>query len=783
MNMSFKVYFALLVLLNLVFINNSFSQTTETFEDETSESSTFTDNGQQFNISSSSGDTYDIEYFEDYGWNGSSTDDQFIDNTAAIDDTNDGSNFTIETNDGTDFVVIDLYLFISTTNVDPHSSGSLTITGKKDGSEVYNFTKSSGFTDISSASPPNNGFTYIDFATEGSSDFSGIPIDELIFSTTGDMDYLALDAFQWNTLPEASDGRILAEKGAEYIFKPADFGTTESSYSIKIESLPAKGSLKLDGSDVIAGDEIPVSSIDDDLLTWSGNSDGYGYGYANFDFKVVDDSNAESAESYTLSVDLGIRMVQFTEGRGWRFLSSPSSDDEYEDIFDGVDVDLPPSEYPSLYELDQENYAWEAVPNLSTSPERGEGFIFYQKNGTGSSTLSFEGEWNDLSDMFEYSDLDYDGTGESSNPGNFYLVGNPHPIALDFCEFDLSNVSETITFWDPETGAGDYVSKSCDIEDEIEIAPFQSFWIRTTDANPTASIPEGSYLNSSSDGYFKEKLSDEFEQSLITLNVSSEDNIFTNQLHILFSEDGEDGLDPKDAPKMSAKGLASKWLSFYSIDSEGETYAIQTLPYPGTGLEQNQTVREIPLHVETTKNGFYQMKWTITGLSDLNAEVYLKDNITGNEVSLNSREQYSFMLQPNSVKQKGQRELKISKNQPLGEVKKTEHTARFTLVVGYGAADQNAVGVDLPEKFSLQQNYPNPFNPVTVIQFQLADQSNVELSVYDMTGRQVATLVDKPMQAGNHQVNFDAQNLSSGVYIYTLKAGVQMISRKLTVVK
>ncbi len=776
MNLSLKVYLALIVLLNLMFINNSFSQSTETFEDETPASTTFTDDGQQFDIISSGDDTYDVVYFEDFGWNGSSTDDQFIDNTQSVTNTNDGTNFAIQSNDGSDFVVIDLYLFVSNTDEDPHTSGSLTITGRRNGSEVYTFTKSSGFSDVS-ALTPNNGFTYIDFATEGSSDYSGTAIDELIFSTTGDMDYLALDAFQWNSVPEASDGRILAESGTDYIFEPADFGTTESDYSIKIESLPGKGSLKLDGNNVSAGDEIPVSSIKNDLLTWSDNSDGYGYGYTNFDFKVIDDTDVESAEPYTLSFDVGIRTVQFTDGRGWRFLSSPSSNDDYASVFTGVTVDLPPAEYPSLYVLDQQNYEWNPVQNLSSSTERGEGFIFYQKEGAGPADLSFEGNWNDLSDLFEYSDLGYDGTGESSNPGNFYLVGNPHPIALDFCEFDLSHVSETITFWDPETGAGDYISKSCDIEDEIEIVPFQSFWIRTTDANPTASIPEESYLNSDADGYFKENSSDEYDQPLITLNLSSEDNIFTNQLQILFSENGEDGLDPMDAPKLSASELTSNWLSFYSLDTASEKYAIQALPNTGARFIEDKPVFEIPLHVETTEDGFFKMSWTLT---DLDADIYLKDNATGNEIDLNKQRQYSFMQKPTA---KATGAVQILERLSSTLFKETEQNPRFTLVVDYGVHNQNEPDNDLPEAFTLQQNYPNPFNPVTVIQFQLANQSNVELSVYDMTGRQVATLVNKPMQAGSHQVNFNAQHLSSGVYIYTLKAGPQMLSRKLAIVK
>ncbi|SMO60856.1 lamin tail domain-containing protein [Gracilimonas mengyeensis] len=78
---------------------------------------------------------------------------------------------------------------------------------------------------------------------------------------------------------------------------------------------------------------------------------------------------------------------------------------------------------------------------------------------------------------------------------------------------------------------------------------------------------------------------------------------------------------------------------------------------------------------------------------------------------------------------------------------------------------------ETPRTFSLQQNYPNPFNPTTVISYELAENSRVKLKVFDMLGREVATLVNGDRQAaGQHQISFDARNLSSGVYIYRLTA-------------
>lgn len=89
----------------------------------------------------------------------------------------------------------------------------------------------------------------------------------------------------------------------------------------------------------------------------------------------------------------------------------------------------------------------------------------------------------------------------------------------------------------------------------------------------------------------------------------------------------------------------------------------------------------------------------------------------------------------------------------------------------------------LVNKFDLEQNYPNPFNPATSISFTLAEKSDVTLKVYDMIGREVATVFEGAKDAGSHLVTFNAENLASGVYVYTLKAGSFTASKKMTLLK
>ena len=76
---------------------------------------------------------------------------------------------------------------------------------------------------------------------------------------------------------------------------------------------------------------------------------------------------------------------------------------------------------------------------------------------------------------------------------------------------------------------------------------------------------------------------------------------------------------------------------------------------------------------------------------------------------------------------------------------------------------------EIPEKVRLSQNYPNPFNPATTIRYQLPTETEVNLTVYDVLGREVAELVDRRQVAGEHTIRFEADGLSSGVYFYRLE--------------
>ena len=136
-----------------------------------------------------------------------------------------------------------------------------------------------------------------------------------------------------------------------------------------------------------------------------------------------------------------------------------------------------------------------------------------------------------------------------------------------------------------------------------------------------------------------------------------------------------------------------------------------------------------------------------------------------------------------------------SKNNLVAEKKNREYTitaepSQILPVVffdDYVSVEKND---KLPVEFNLEQNYPNPFNPVTTINYSVPSMGTsrmlsvpVTLKVYDLLGKEIATLVSKVQTEGNYSVNFNAENLPSGIYLYKLNAGIKVKTKKMILIK
>ena len=164
------------------------AQYTETFESQTPFSSTFNSNGQSFTLTSS------FTVFSSRSGFGYQQSNRFIDNSKSV-----GTNQvnSIKTTDATQFAVKNLWLYVSTDGGNnPSADGSVIIIGKLGGVAQFTINKTSG---LSTSFIPNNGFSYIDLATEGGVDNSNKSIDEIEFQLQGNLNYIGVDNFTWVT--------------------------------------------------------------------------------------------------------------------------------------------------------------------------------------------------------------------------------------------------------------------------------------------------------------------------------------------------------------------------------------------------------------------------------------------------------------------------------------------------------------------------------------------------------------------------------------------------------
>ncbi len=198
----------------------------------------------------------------------------------------------------------------------------------------------------------------------------------------------------------------------------------------------------------------------------------------------------------------------------------------------------------------------------------------------------------------------------------------------------------------------------------------------------------------------------------------------------------------------------------------------------------------LPVELESfyanTTDGKVKLKWqTATEVNNYGFELKGYQSIS-NQSSVNW-EKVGFVNghgNSNSVKQYSYIDNTITNGNYSYRLKQIDNSGQYE----YSKVVE--VSFTKPTGFSLEQNYPNPFNPATTIKYEIPASPNlpkgeasVQLRVYDILGKQVATLVNNNQQPGNYEVNFNASNLSSGVYFYKLTAGSFVQTKKMILTK
>lgn len=362
--------------------------------------------------------------------------------------------------------------------------------------------------------------------------------------------------------------------------------------------------------------------------------------------------------------------------------------------------------------------------------------------------------------------------GTTDSAGGFSILGNPYETGINFNEVldGASGIEEAAWVYDRNSG-GNWISTNGDVGVLAQglIAAGQGFVVQNL-SGPDSGIPrviigEEAKVYEGVDFVGKETAKpDHFR-----MEVRNED--VYNSAWVQLSHNGS-----------LTENIGGDVTQFYPYETEyavlstikqGSMLDIGHFPYPDEEIS-------IPLTIETTSNA--PMTLTLTDLNiGVSSPLYLHDTVTGESIELTEGAEYTFSSDGSNLLAKAVDGCFTAPG-PLTGPGGTNKAVSPRFLINTNAF-YNDGGSVLPTTFSLEQNYPNPFNPTTQITYQLPEQSQVTLSVYDMTGRQVATLINENVSAGTHTVNFDASNLSSGVYMYRLNTGTTMLTRKLTLIK
>jgi choice-of-anchor A domain-containing protein len=594
-----------------------------------------------------------------------------------------------------------------------------------------------------------------------------------------------------------------------YLFNGLDAGT----YIVNFE-LPSTDfdfTLKEQGSD---------SELDSDVNFSTGNTDPFTLQTAQvrLDIDAGLEEQIETSEITSLIV---------TEGSCWRMFSSPFQTKRT--FTDGVPDDGSVSDFtyndfvgpwwtqgpvgsgnPDLNASNANIFVWplDAAGNSDTDWS-----IDFGTNGLNEQVTAARGflmsifadddptdgidnTWpaGDKERTFEYVNADVWGF-DSNNPevstnisapmnttsDGWSLIGNPYDESVTFSQLTTSNITGVAYVYDRNlTGTGEEI----DVGDNIGgwrttsatdqygditngvIEPFQGFFVQNSGTNGSVTFTDAS-KQGTGEFYGKQK-----ERIFTRLELQGE-GLF-NSAWVAFSDDASFEQMYGDAFELNP---FSEQYALLGALKGNDMFDIGQFP-----MEDGT---EIPLAIETTLTGEYTLSATDFELP-AGTELVFVDKDKGLKLPVDEDFSYTFTM--NGVQQKGMGMDALpcgaTQQQIADFFKPTKSKAsgdsRFSLIVNPdGSLDEN----ELPGDIQLKQNYPNPFNPTTQITYQLPQASDVQLAIYDMAGRQVTTLVNERMSSGSHTINFNASELSSGVYLYRLQAGSTVLTKKLTLIK
>mgnify|MGYP000926190797 CR=1 FL=1 len=510
---------------------------------------------------------------------------------------------------------------------------------------------------------------------------------------------------------------------------------------------------------------LPISTV---LHGTPNFSDG---GLHNVVLTANDGNGGSISQNFAISV--AVTHLEITGGSGFRILSSPVSGAIFGDLLEelwtqGSEGSDHEGADPNVWTFDN---GWVPVSDLYNDVlDAGEGFVIYV-----------------------FSDTDYDGDDDlpvtigidgtineseisvSSNSSHWNLVGNPYGLHVDINQMLSDNSSKfnsTVYRLDhTNPGYRSHNGAVGNIEEGL-IKPFDGFWIQ---AGPNGDVFEFSencikkgHISNNGGG---RSTTDESTGSAVFTFTSGE---FTSSVYLSFTANGHINLDPADARRIIPMSPAEHLTSM--VRESSKSLSINNLP---SDLSTDISFDLDAMLLAPTEEGYetqseqVNLTWDITDLPE-GISLSLVNNMTGQTVNL-----YGYPSANITLPSKGG----FAFPDEIMETYPYVGDAQFTLSVYTDIASSDNEETVIPEEITLHNAYPNPFNPSTMISFDIMEMDKVSLKIYDLTGRQVASLVNRPMAPGYHQITWNPGLLPSGVYLVELTTGGRSFNQKITYIK
>ena len=486
-------------------------------------------------------------------------------------------------------------------------------------------------------------------------------------------------------------------------------------------------------------------------------------------------TNMDASSDWTNSKILG---ASITGNSGFRMLSSPVSGQILGSLLTnlwtqgmtGADINTATA---NVWTLNVSGQSWTALSDISTSGTSiaaGQGFLVYVFEDTDNDGTA------DLPATINVSGTENSGNATiSSVPANAWvLAGNPYSSTIDWdlIAADNNPFFGTTYVWDDAANAYKSWNGSTGGLTNGLIAPYQSFWVQNTFVpNQTLTISESHKAGQTGTLY---RVSDVQESGSVTFGVHCSE--FNNQTFMSFQSEGEPGLDNADGYKLFPLNHGDRLISISYVDDIG--LDINNLPYDHEGsILIPFDIMKLQLDGESyvTQEEEVTFTWDVSNLPD-HISLTLIDQVTNIETDMNLVSSLTFTTQPKGP-------FSTSYSGPVGTYPIVGE-ARFSLAVSYDALTSGGTIKIRPAEFALYAAYPNPFNPSTAISFDLPETEKVSLSIYDLKGALVGTLLNENKVAGFYQYRWTPNDeLASGMYIFELKTRNKTRHQKITYIK